>query len=58
MPFQISDLKEHNFNIATILTERKSYIDSAYDGLSVKEFGDMKAAAEIYPLVQIVKDLK
>jgi len=55
---ELAPLTSQGYKIGTIMTNRTSYIDSADEGLSVTEFGDAKAAAEIYNLKQIVLENK
>jgi len=51
---QLSPLIESGFNYGTALKNRNSYIDSADFGKSVTEYGDIKAGAEIRPLVEVI----
>ncbi len=50
----LAPLVEDGFKYATALKNRNSYIDSADYGMSVTEYNDFKAGAEIRPLVEII----
>ena len=51
---QLKPLIDSGFKYGTALKNRNSYIDSADFGQSVTEYGDIKAGAEIRPLVEII----
>jgi len=51
---QLEPLINQGYKLGSIITNRQSYIDSADNGQSVTEYGDAKAAAEIYELKRIV----
>lgn len=51
---QLAPLLEAGFKYGTALKNRNSYINSAETGQSVTEFGDIKAGAEIRPLIEII----